>query len=313
MEVMSIVQKLRTISIFEKRRKDRINIFISLSARKEGGGSNTFAYNFIRWISINKAKYNLVYNISRADKAIIIADKMDIWSLEKAKDQGCFIIHRLDEHVEPDEGEYRRKKHAHIKEPNRFADVTVFQSNFVFENMHPFLGCPQRYEVIHNGANPEEFYPAEKSGEFIGHITWGTGDKKRLDMLYETIRENPDEHFLLVGNHSMSNYDFTGLSNVRYTGIAERQKINSLLHRMKFLFYPSENDPCPNTVIEAILAGIPVCYNPIGGSRELVKDCGLPVSEFKTMLKDYLLFRQRCLLRNDLNFDSVARKYMELK
>ena len=313
MEITSLLQKFRAFPFFNRRYKDRLNIFISLPARQKGGGSNTFSYNFNKWIAKNRSKYNIVYNIGKADRAIVIADKMDIKNLEKAKDKGCFIIHRLDEHVEPEEDDYRRKKHAYIKELNRFADITVFQSNFVFENMYPFLDRPEKYEIIHNGADPEEFYPDDQPGKFIGHVTWGTGGKKRLDMLYETIKANPEESFLLVGNHSMSKYDFTDLANVNYAGTVKRQQMPFFLHKMKFLYFPSENDPCPNTVIEAILAGVPVCYNPLGGTKELVRGCGLPLQEFSTMLRDHLLFRQRCLLRKDLYFDSVALRYMGLK
>ncbi len=222
------------------------------------------------------------------------------------------MIHRLDEHVESNEDDYRRKKHAYIKKINVFANATVYQSNFVYNNMHPFLEYPEKFEIILNGADTIDFYPAEKPGDYIGHVTWGVGDKKRMDIVYETIKKHPNEQFLLIGNHSRSNFDFASLSNVRCIGQVKRQEILSFLHQMKFLFFPSENDPCPNTVIEAIISGVPVCFNLLGGTKEIVKDCGIPVSEFSTMLKDYLLFRKRCLLRNNLSFGTVAQKYMEL-
>jgi glycosyltransferase involved in cell wall biosynthesis len=313
MEMTTLLQKLRTISVFSRHHNDLENVFISINASDKGGGSNTFSYNFRKWLHKNKKKYNLVYDIAKADRAIVIADKIDMRQLERAKARGCFVIHRLDEHVEHGEDEYRRKKHAYIRKLNRLADVTVYQSNFVFENMHPFLGKPENYEIIHNGANPEEFYPAEKPGVYIGHITWGVGDKKRLDILYDTIKNNPDEKFLLVGNHNKSPYSFDALSNVEYAGSVSRNRMLSLLHRMKFLFFPSENDPCPNTVIEAILAGVPVCYNSRGGTKELVKDCGLPIPEFHSMKQRYPLYRHKCLLRKDLGFDSVALRYLSLQ
>jgi glycosyltransferase involved in cell wall biosynthesis len=309
---MHLIKTIRAIPFLNRRLKDKINIFISIYPQNKGGGSNTFSYNFKKWVLRNKEQYHLVYNILKSDKAIIIADKMDIQILERAKKQGCFIIHRLDEHVEPYEDEYRKKKHAYIKELNRLADITVFQSRFVFENMHPYLDYPERYEIIYNGAYPEEFYPSDKAGDFIGHITWGVGEKKRLDILYETIKQNPDEKFLLIGNHKSSNLNFTSLPNAACLGQITRDKILQCLHQMKFLFFPSENDPCPNTVIEAIMAGVPVCYNLAGGTKELVKDCGLPIEEFLTIKKEWKIFRERCFNRTDLHFDNTARKYMGL-
>ncbi|MCP4264275.1 MAG: glycosyltransferase family 4 protein [Candidatus Brocadiaceae bacterium] len=312
MEIAHIINKLSTLSIFNRKIKDRVNVFISIIPSSKGGGSNTFAYSFKKWLLNNKDRYNLVYNIQKADKAIVIADKMDVNSLEKARCRECFIIHRLDEHVESNEDDYRKKKHSHIKELNAFADVTVYQSRFVFNNMHPFLGFPERYEIILNGADTVDFYPADKPGEYIGHATWGVGDKKRMDIVYDTIKKYTNEQFLLIGNHSRSGFDFSSLTNVRCIGQVKRQEMLSFLHQMKFLFFPSENDPCPNTVIESIQSGIPVCYNPIGGTKEVVQDCGLPISDFEIMLKNYLSLRQKCLSRQDLNFNTVADKYMDL-
>ncbi|MGR3175972.1 MAG: glycosyltransferase [Candidatus Scalindua sp.] len=312
MEIARLIQSPRILSILNRYQKNKTNVFVSIYPANRGGGSNTFAYNIKKWFANNKEKYNQIYNICKADKAIIIADKIDIKILEKAKKRACFIIHRLDEHVESNEDDYRRKKHAYIKKINVFANATVYQSNFVYDNMHPFLEYPERVEIILNGADTADFYPSEKPGNYIGHVTWGVGDKKRLDILYKTITENPDECFLLIGNHSRSKFDFGSLPNVRCIRQVKRQELLSFLHQMKFLFFPSENDPCPNTVIEAIISGVPVCFNLLGGTKEIVKDCGLPLSDFKIMLKDYPLYRQKCLLREDLHFDYVAHRYMEL-
>jgi glycosyltransferase involved in cell wall biosynthesis len=81
---------------------------------------------------------------------------------------------------------------------------------------------------------------------------------------------------------------------------------------MKCLYFPSENDPCPNTVVEAMLSGVPVCHNPKGGTVELVKDCGAPLDEFDDMLSKLDVLRRRCLMRTDLSFADTARKYIAL-
>ncbi len=312
MEVVPFIQKFLSLPVLNRHHNGKVNVFVSIIPRNKGGGSNTFAYNFKKWLLKNSNKYNWIYNINKSDKAVIIADRIDVKKIIMAKDKGCFIIHRIDEHVVENENEFFRLKHASIKRINSFADATVYQSRFVFENMHSFLDYPQKYEIIHNGADPAEFFPTEKSGEYIGHVTWGVGDKKRLDILYDTIKKHREERFLLVGNHFKSKYPFRSLPNVTYSGPVNRKRLQILLRQMKFLFFPSENDPCPNTVIESILTGVPVCFHPIGGTKELVKDCGLPISEWKTMIKDYSFFRDKCLLRTDLHFDTVFKKYMDL-
>ena len=81
---------------------------------------------------------------------------------------------------------------------------------------------------------------------------------------------------------------------------------------MQFLFFPSENDPCPNTVVEALLAGVPVCFNPLGGTVELVNECGVPLSRLSEIISNWRLYREKSLTRNDLRFDNVAQKYLKL-
>ena len=81
---------------------------------------------------------------------------------------------------------------------------------------------------------------------------------------------------------------------------------------MKCLFFPSEKDPCPNTVVESILSGIPVCYNIIGGTKEIVRDCGLPLNQFDNLLAKSHTYHEKCAKRQDLYFERVAEKYLEL-
>ena len=80
---------------------------------------------------------------------------------------------------------------------------------------------------------------------------------------------------------------------------------------MKCLYFPSERDPCPNTVVEAIISGIPVCYHKNGGTKEIVRDCGLPLEQFDELLGNLDYFHGRCAVRRDLFFDAVGTKYLD--
>ena len=297
---------------FRNKSSDSLAIFLSIDPKNIGGGSNTFSHNFINWVRRNKSNYKIGRKINKSEIAIVIAGKLSLDDLKLAKSNNIFIIHRLDEYVEDNEDEYRKKKHEKIKYINKFADVTVYQSNYVYENMHPYLGHPEKYAVIHNGGNPDEFYPSDNLGEYVGHVTWGVGQKKRLDILYEIIKNYHDQKFLLVGRHLESEYNFSALPNVKCVGRVKRKNLLQYLHQMKFLFFPSERDPCPNTVIEAMLAGLPICYNKIGGTIELVKDCGVPLNDFGKLNNNLSTFRQKTLARSDLDFNLVAEKYLAL-
>ena len=83
-------------------------------------------------------------------------------------------------------------------------------------------------------------------------------------------------------------------------------------HKMKLLLLPAEKDPCPNTAVEAVLCGVPVCYNHDSGTPEIVGDCGLPFEKIDELLGMLPSFRKNCLSRADLYFDSVAQRYWSL-
>jgi glycosyltransferase involved in cell wall biosynthesis len=250
-------------------------------------------------------------NLLFASKAIIIGDKVCLSLLRLARIMGCFIIHRLDEHFERGESKSRRRKHGRIIRINKFADVTVFQSEFVKNNVLPYLRT-QNWKIIINGADPTVFHNAGENCSYIGHVTNSVGDKKRLDLLEKVIIKYPKEQFLLVGNHKRASIDFSCYPNVYMVGPVSKKDIVKYYQMMKCLYFPSENDPCPNTVVEAIISGVPVCYNRLGGTVEIVRNCGMPLEQFDNFLQMLSQLRKNCEDRNDLHFDSVAQQYMDL-
>ena len=96
--------------------------------------------------------------MAKAERAIIIAHLAEEKKIIKAKKNGCTIVHRLDEHFEENETEYRSDKHKKIIELNRIVDVTVFQSKFVFDNVYHHIK-PAKWCIIHNGSDPNIFSP----------------------------------------------------------------------------------------------------------------------------------------------------------
>jgi glycosyltransferase involved in cell wall biosynthesis len=251
----------------------------------------------------------------KSDLALVIAHFGDEGLLKEAAEAGCKIIHRLDEYFEPHETGSRKEKHDKIVRLNAYAHVTVFQSQFVYNNVFPYL-MPQNWRIILNGGDSKKFSPSMTPGDWIGHVSWGVADRKRLDLLRTFILQHPEERFLLVGRHAESGLDFA-LPNVKLVGKVRRWRIHWYYKRMKMLYFPSEKDPCPNTVIEAMLAGVPVCYNADGGTKELVapcggSPCGLPLDRAEELLTSLPSFRNNCLQRTDLYFDSVFAKYIEV-
>ena len=281
---------------------------MSILPRKKGGGPNTFAGLMRDWLK--RKGYRLVTSPKKADMTILFANRASYAEIEKAKKNGAFVLHRLDEHFEKNETGFRKEKHEQLVRLNKLADLTIFQSKFVFENVYPHIK-PENYSIIYNGGDPESFFPAKTAGKYIGHVTWSVHNKKRLDLLYKFIKEHPDEQFLLIGNHRESVLGFD-LPNVILKGKTSRKRLGGDYRMMKLMYFPSENDPCSNSVVEAILSGVPVCYHPVGGNVELVRECGEPLSNVETLVKNLEKYRQKCSYRTDLYFDEVAGKYIDL-
>ena len=69
-----------------------------------------------------------------------------------------------------------------------------------------------------------------------------------------------------------------------------------MMRSCEVLLFPSENEACPNVVLEGLASGLPVLYKDSGATPELVGDCGLPV--------EIATFRHR--------FDQIMENHEEL-
>lgn len=285
-----------------------MRIFLTKRPARFGGGSNSFARQFARYAKA--AGHRVISSPKDADGVLVIAHLADEDQVAAAREGGAVVVHRLDEYHAPDLEPPRREKHDKIKRLNQLADVTVFQSQFVAQNMGPFLE-PAHWTVILNGADPRRFRPARQPGRFIGHACHSADPRKRYDLVRQIIAAHPQEEFLLVGGHRDSVQDFSG-PNLTQRGKVPYRKMPGLFRRMKLFIHAADHDPCPNVVAEAILSGVPVAYNPNGGAPELVKDCGLPLERIDELLGDLETYRRRCLDRIDLHFGRVMNQYLEL-
>lgn len=122
----------------------------------------------------------------------------------------------------------------------------------------------------------------------------------------------------LVGRQAEADLPFLADPRVRVLGVKGREEVPPLMRGSDFLFFPSEFDPCPNTVIEAMACGLPVLYHPSGGTVELVGDAGVPFSgsleaDVNRLLAERPALRERGLARaREFSAERVAARYAEV-
>jgi glycosyltransferase involved in cell wall biosynthesis len=284
-----------------------------------GGGSLSFARVLAEWLP----RYGVEPTFDLAgpcDGILVFAQHANPRLLARQKRRGVKVLHRIDERRDPGETGFRSEKHASIARLNRLADVTIFQSRFVQENMGPLCSAP-RGVVIHNGVDRRVFSPVGPATSREGrpgvlHVSWSVGASKRLDRIGDLLGVlGPGARLHLVGQHAQAGLPFLGDPRVQLLGTKSRAEVAALMRGCDFLFFPSELEPCPNTVIEAMACGLPALYHPSGGTPELMGEAGVPMSgslagDVAVIVEAREGWRARALARaEEFSADKVVGQY----
>lgn len=158
----------------------------------------------------------------------------------------------------------------------KFADKTIFQSRYSLEK-HLALGMDfKKPRVILNAADPEIFH-------LRGRVQFLRNQKIRL--IASSWSDNPNKgasvYQWLDENLNWKRFEmtFVGRSPVKFKNIHMIPAVDS--YRMAELFRAhdiyitaSKNDPCSNSLIEALTCGLPAIYLQSGGHPEIVKQAG---------------------------------------
>jgi len=204
---------------------------------------------------------------------------------------------------------------------NKFADLTIFQSEYsrlATKIKYPII--QQDGPIIHNPVDVNLFRPANSQAQAariskIISVTWSTNHLKGAHKIYSVAQANPKVDFLLCGNYP----DAPDLPNIRRLDQLDRLELAEALRSAQVLLTFSENEACPNHVLEALASGLPVLYTNSGAMAELVGDCGFPVTEmdFPAQLKkvesdlDTLSVKARTRATEKFNPGLILNRYLE--
>lgn len=164
---------------------------------------------------------------------------------------------------------------------NRLADLTIFQSKYCrYSTRIKFPVIRQDGPVIHNPVDVKTFNPEGEKLELDGKhriacVSWSTNKMKGATRTYEVAANNPETHFFLCGNFQ----DRPDLPNVHVLGVLGREELARVLRSCQMLLTFSQNEACPNHVLEGLASGLPVLYGDSGAMNEVIGDCGYAVTE----------------------------------
>lgn len=261
--------------------------------------------------------------------------------------RGVKYVHRLDGRAKAVVKVY--EKDDENREINRIADWTVFQSRYVRSHttkpcetifgVEPAIALsPEKGSVIYNGVDRAVFRedglkePLPGAADFnILHVAFTHGVRKGVGDVVAAARllsGNPRIRFYCVGRQEQDlafGHELKKLPNVTCMGvIVDRERLASIMRACHVLMFPSRNDYCPNTVLEAMSCGLPVWYHPSGGTPELVRDAdfaaGVPMDENNPIYPLHVIrefhreFSARAveMVKSRFTLEHMGRAYVEL-
>ncbi len=196
--------------------------------------------------------------------------------LLRIKRESVLYIHRVDGPVDYYRGRNDGVDRQIWEMNQKVADRTIFQSRYSLEK-HLEFGMQFREPVIIlNAADPQIFhargkapFSRERKIRLIAS-SWSDNANKGASV-YQWL----DEHL----DWDRFDFTFVGRSPVEFNNIQMIPAVDSLhmadLFRNHDIYITaSRNDPCSNSLIEALTCGLPALHLQSGGHAEIVKQAG---------------------------------------
>ena len=259
------------------RTGDRGGPLVKVARLKKAFGENRFNYNLLYVLSNAPYLPEYAYRYIKGKKIPIVLNQNGVFY--EAWYQGNW-----------------QYENARMSTPYHLADYVFYQSKFCEEAANKFLGKRKGdSEILYNAVNTALFKPNKESfyqtdtpfiflltGQIDKHLYYRV--ESTIKALAAVIKEGLNAKLIISGG---LDYDVTKLSkalinelkinnSVKFTGPYKQEDAPSIYNYANAYIMTKHNDPCPNTVIEALSCGLPVLYSHSGGVPELVgNDAGI--------------------------------------
>lgn len=200
---------------------------------------------------------------------------------------------------------------------NRLADFTIFQSEFCRSSFIEHGGpSPERSHIINNGVDPYIFFPRKHPMRVDGDLrlvaaSWSPNPRKGFSTL-AALSAVRGIHIVFAGNWCPD----VDPENVELAGQLGSDALAQLMRTSHALVHAAWNEPCSNTIVEALACGLPVIYRDSGGNAELVRSCGTRLTDdleetVVSLTDKYRSFSDRARSqRGRFLIDRAAREYL---
>ena len=237
----------------------------------------------------------------------------------KSKNPNRRVVHRVDGPISLVRGQSSGLKidrgiHRFSKD---LADATVFQSEWSAQENEALGASPHRSQVILNAPDPSLFFPpVDKKSSRTTRVlmaSWSPNFKKGFET-YEWIAKNIDKQLFdltFVGRSP------TPLSGIRSLPPMASEALADEMRRHDVFLTASRDDPCSNSLIEAIHSGLTPVALDSGGNRELVANRGFLFKNTSDVLEALQNAREKTVPFTPRNghslpdLDEVAHQYMD--
>lgn len=211
---------------------------------------------------------------SRTRACLLNAFLFDDRFVERADREHVRIVHRVDGPVSVyrgvDDGTDER-----VAELNaRFADTTVFQSQYSMNAMRARGMTPVNPTVVHNAVDPAIFHRGPRTSSpriRLISTSWSNNPNKGFDVY---------EHLDRTLDFDRFDYTFVGRAPVVFRNInmippSPSEDVAELLRAHDIFVFASQHESCSNALLEALACGLPALYVESGSNGELVREGGV--------------------------------------
>ena len=252
-----------------------------------------------------------------ADAHIIQSIWFDEKTFQEELEPGAVVIHRVDGPIQLYRGNDFKSDPLCWELNAKYADVTIMQSSWSMDKTHDLGFSPKRPVLMWNSCDPLIFnkegrvlFSKDRKVRIIS-TAWSNNPRKGRDV-YKWIDQNLD--------FDRFDYTFIGRIDEAFEHIKVLEPVDSetLAKRLKehdIFLTASQQDPCSNSLVEALSCGLPAVYFADGGHPELVGFGGLGFREqeeipgcLQRMVDHYHSFQNNIWVDS---IDDLAQKYID--